>query len=120
MVEAMACGTPVIALKRGSVPEVVRDGITGFVVENLEEMCQATNWLDDIDPYACRGHVTENFSAGRMTDNYLAAYRQIMCSEGKKGSDGAPEPPSELIPLPQPRVPTNDLSHRQAQNAMRN
>ncbi|NOR22961.1 MAG: glycosyltransferase [Desulforhopalus sp.] len=78
MIEAMACGTPVVAYKRGSVPEVIMDGQTGFVVETYEEFLAAVKKVDQISPEACRQHVEENFSVQRMTASYLEAYRTII------------------------------------------
>ena len=78
MLEAMACGTPVVAYKRGSVPEVIKDGQTGFVVETYEEFLAAVKKVDQISPDACRQHVEENFSVQRMTDRYLEVYRTII------------------------------------------
>jgi len=77
MAEAMACGTPVIAMRKGAAQEVVRHGETGFVVDNLDEMAEATRCLDQISPHVCRRHVEEKFSVGRMTDEYLTAYQRI-------------------------------------------
>jgi glycosyltransferase involved in cell wall biosynthesis len=77
MAESMACGTPVIAMNRGAAPEVVKHGETGFIVDSVEEMCRAVAWLGQIDPYACRRHVAENFSVGSMVDTYMAAYRRV-------------------------------------------
>jgi glycosyltransferase involved in cell wall biosynthesis len=78
MIEAMACGTPVVAYKRGSVPEVIKDGQTGFVVETYEEFLAAVKKVDLISPDACRQHVEENFSVHGMTDRYLEVYRTII------------------------------------------
>lgn len=72
--EAMACGTPVIGFRRGAIPEVVRDGITGLLVDSAEEMAQAVRRLHTIDPAACRAHVEENFSSSRMADDYEQLY----------------------------------------------
>jgi len=77
MLEAMATGTPVIALRNGSVPEVVRDGVTGFVVDDLEQMIACVGRLGEIDPAACRGHVEEHFTVGRLVDDYLAIYERL-------------------------------------------
>ena len=77
MIEAMACGTPVIATRYGSVPEVVRDGVTGFIVDDLDGMIRAVKELDTIDPAACRAHVESNFSPGAMTDGYERVYAQV-------------------------------------------
>ena len=78
MVEAMACGTPVVVFRKGSAPEVVEDGVTGYVVDTLDEMVEALNLLDRILPEACRRRVEERFCVTRMADDYLAAYRRIL------------------------------------------
>jgi glycosyltransferase involved in cell wall biosynthesis len=70
MAEAMACGTPVIAFRRGSVPEVVKDGKTGFIVENTAEMIEAIENIDRINRQDCRTHVEKNFTNTRMVNNY--------------------------------------------------
>jgi glycosyltransferase involved in cell wall biosynthesis len=62
MVEAMACGTPVVVFNRGSAPEVVRHGVTGFVVDTLEEMVEAASQVKRLDPRACRQHVEHYFT----------------------------------------------------------
>lgn len=77
MVEAMACGTPVIAINKGAAPELVSHGETGFIVEDSERMAEAVQWISEISPYACRRRVEEHFSVGRMADDYLAAYKRI-------------------------------------------
>ena len=61
--EAMACGTPVVAFRRGAIPEIVRDGVTGFLVNSAEEMARAVQRVKEIDPQACRAHVESNFTA---------------------------------------------------------
>ena len=78
MVEAMACGTPVIAFKRGAAPEVVIDGETGFLVENVEEMTLALEHLDSIASSNCRKHVAANFSPGALAAGYLEIYEAIL------------------------------------------
>ena len=75
LAEAMACGTPVVAIRRGAVPEVVLHGETGFVARDLDEMAEFVDRVDEIDPARCRRHVEENFDVPRMADDYLAAYR---------------------------------------------
>ena len=87
LIEAMACGTPVLSLRRGAVPEVVVDGVTGYVRENADELVDAIDQLPDIDPQACRDHVERNFSVGRMVDGYEEAYRD--CITGTSTSSGA-------------------------------
>lgn len=78
MVEAMACGTPVIALNNGSAPEVVKDGETGFVVNTLIEMADAVEKTRNIDRALCRKHVELKFDAPRMVDDYLKTYERIL------------------------------------------
>lgn len=81
MVEAMACGTPVVALRRGSVPEVVIDGRTGVVVDDPAELAGAIHRARQLDPRDCRAHVEEHFSTAVMTSGYEAAYRQVLLRE---------------------------------------
>ena len=78
MVEAMACGVPVIAFGRGSVPEVVVDGETGFIVADLDEATAAVQRLDELDRSAARKHVEDHFSTERMTDGYLGVYQEVL------------------------------------------
>ena len=79
MVEAMACGTPVLALPGGAVEEVVRDGVSGWVCRDVDEMAQRLAGLD-IAPEACRDFVQRHFSAETMADNYLDVYERAMSS----------------------------------------
>src|SRR5215216_5460414 len=78
MIEAMACGTPVVAWRNGSVPEVVADGETGFIVESVEEMAAAVDRLGELDPYAMRARVKELFSAEAMVAGYEHIYQQVL------------------------------------------
>ena len=78
VVEAMACGTPVIATRRGSMAELIEDGITGFLVESVDEAVAAVERIDEIDRAACRRAVAERFTVERMADEYLALYRRIL------------------------------------------
>jgi len=88
-IEAMACGTPVIAFKRGSVPEVIKDGKTGFIVEpfdkrgkpNLKGFIEAVKKIDQIDRRECRRWVEENFTVEKMADGYERAYKKILKRE---------------------------------------
>jgi glycosyltransferase involved in cell wall biosynthesis len=77
MIEAMACGTPVIAHPRGSVPEVVVDGRTGFIGATADELTDAVKRLEQIDRAACRAHVERHFSVATMADGYEAVYRRL-------------------------------------------
>ncbi|HET7872595.1 MAG TPA: glycosyltransferase [Terriglobales bacterium] len=76
--EAAACGTPVIALRRGALPEVVEDGVTGFLVETIAEAAAALRRIGQISLKACRKHARTRFSNRRMTQDYLAAYERLM------------------------------------------
>lgn len=78
VVEAMACGTPVIAFARGAAGELVVDGETGFLVQDVDGMVKAIHRVDSIDPWRCRCHVAENFSAQRMAEVYLTLYERIL------------------------------------------
>ncbi|HWO72486.1 MAG TPA: glycosyltransferase family 4 protein [Dehalococcoidia bacterium] len=84
MVEAMACGTPVIAFRRGAAPEIVRDGETGFLVDDLGGMVEALDKLEAIDHYRCRALVEERFSPATLADAYLSIYRMILGIEERK------------------------------------
>lgn len=77
MIEAMSCGTPVIANRRGSVPEVVADGQTGYVVDSIAEMVAAVGKLDQIKRSACRAHVEKSFSTATMTGNYIRVLEDV-------------------------------------------
>lgn len=83
MVEAMACGTPVIALRRGSVAEVVQHGRTGFVVDSIAEMCAAVEQAGQIDRAACRQRVQEYFSIDKMVDTYERTFEEVLRARKK-------------------------------------
>jgi glycosyltransferase involved in cell wall biosynthesis len=78
VVEALACGTPVIAGNRGSMPELIDDGVTGFLVESLDEAVDAIGRIDEIDRSACRAAVSARFTIDLMADSYLRLYRSIL------------------------------------------
>ena len=75
MIEAMACGTPVVALRRGSVPEVVVDGVTGIVCDTADQLPDAIHAARRLDPVACRQHVRDLFDVATMAARYEAVYR---------------------------------------------
>jgi glycosyltransferase involved in cell wall biosynthesis len=77
MIEAMACGTPVIAFRGGSVSEVIEDGVTGYVVNDVAEAVDAANNLDLINRSVCRSQFLRRFSAGRMCRDYERIYERI-------------------------------------------
>jgi glycosyltransferase involved in cell wall biosynthesis len=78
VVEAMACGTPVIAYNRGSMPELIDHGVTGFLVDTVEEAVAAIERVDEIDRAACRAAVAARFSVERMADNYIRLYQRLL------------------------------------------
>jgi glycosyltransferase involved in cell wall biosynthesis len=81
MTEAMACGTPVVAWRNGSVPEVVADGETGFIVESVDEMAAAVERVGDLDPHLMRSRVEQHFSADAMVTGYERAYTHALAGE---------------------------------------
>ena len=78
LIEALACGTPVLAYRRGAIPEIIDNGVTGFVSENLSEMAEAVGRLSEIDRRRCRDAFEERFTADRMARNYVALYKRII------------------------------------------
>jgi glycosyltransferase involved in cell wall biosynthesis len=90
MIEAMACGTPIIAFKSGSVPEVIDDGITGFVVSREAEAIEAVRRLGELDRRRVRRHFEKRFTARRMAEEYLRHYKTLACSKGEPARDLAP------------------------------
>jgi glycosyltransferase involved in cell wall biosynthesis len=81
MTEAMACGTPVVAWRNGSVPEVVADGQTGFIVESVKEMAAAVNRLGELDPRVMRARVEQRFSAEAMVAGYERIYQEMLAAD---------------------------------------
>jgi glycosyltransferase involved in cell wall biosynthesis len=86
MTEAMACGTPVVAWRNGSVPEVVDDGRTGFIVESVEEMAAAFDRVGDLDPRAMRARVQERFSDEAMVTGYERVYERVLEDRQRNGA----------------------------------
>ena len=80
MVESMACGTPVIAFARGSIPEIIRHGETGYIVEDIEHAVNAVAAVKSIDRSTCRADVEQRFSHTRMARDYVDVYRKILNS----------------------------------------
>ncbi len=83
MIEAMACGTPVIAFKNGSVPEVIDEGITGFLVESIPQAIEAVKKLNSLSRKQIRRVFEKRFSVNRMTSEYLALYKEIIFNTNK-------------------------------------
>jgi glycosyltransferase involved in cell wall biosynthesis len=81
MIESMACGTPVIATRRGAVPEVIEDGVTGIIVDNYREMATALAEADQLEPLEIRHRAEQRFAPERMVDDYLDAYRRLISGD---------------------------------------
>lgn len=84
MAEAMACGTPVVGLARGAVPEVVEQGVTGFVAHDVDGLVEAVRRLDEIDRADCRARVERLFSDTAVVESYLSVYAEMLSA--KNGS----------------------------------
>ena len=78
MIESMACGTPVIAFRGGSVPEVLEDGVTGFVVQDMDEAIAATRRVGELSRAACRNAFERRFTVKRMASDYVKLYRSLV------------------------------------------
>lgn len=78
MIEAMACGTPVIAFDRGAVREIIKDGQTGFIVNNPKTMAEKVKRIDEINRENCRQQVENNFTLEKMTKSYLSLYQSLI------------------------------------------
>ena len=80
LIEALACGTPVLAYRRGSIPEIIEDGVTGFICENLDEMVSAIDRLPLIQRQQCRDAFEARFTVQRMVQDYLTLYERMAAS----------------------------------------
>lgn len=83
LIEAMACGTPVIAFDRGSMREIIRTGVTGFIVDGVSGAVDAVGAVKTIDRADCRSDVEKRFSSARMARDYVRVYRQILTGEAR-------------------------------------
>jgi glycosyltransferase involved in cell wall biosynthesis len=111
MIEAMATGTPVVALRRGAVPELVSDGVTGFICDEPEELPELLHRVHEIDPTDCVEHVRANFSAALMARRYEQVYLDVL---GRVETTLARRRrPAESRPMPVPvlRRPDRRLPH---------
>ena len=97
MIEAMACGTPVLAFRCGSVPEVVEDGLTGAIVETMEEAIAALPQVIALDRDKVRQRFEQRFSARRMAIDYVSLYRSLLIASKSAIDPGIilDQPPSE-------------------------
>ena len=78
VIEALACGTPVIAMKRGAMPEIIEHGVNGFLAKNEEEFAEYMARIDEIDPADCRASVERKFSSEAMADAYVKRYKEAI------------------------------------------
>jgi glycosyltransferase involved in cell wall biosynthesis len=78
LIESMACGTPVLAINKGSVPEIVIHGKTGLVMDSIDGMIEAVKAIHTINPNDCRSHIKDNFSIASMAGKYLELYERIL------------------------------------------
>jgi glycosyltransferase involved in cell wall biosynthesis len=92
MIEAIACGTPVLALRRGSVEEVVEDGLTGHIVDSIEEATVTLPRVIGLDRRAVHRRFEERFTATRMANDYVRVYNSLLVGECEAG----PEPSRAL------------------------
>jgi glycosyltransferase involved in cell wall biosynthesis len=95
LIEAMASGTPAIAFRRGAVPEIVEHGVTGFIVDDVEQAVRAVQKLGTIRRNDCRRSFERRFSAERMTRDYLAIYRTLLADPARGGEEWAPGDPMQ-------------------------
>jgi glycosyltransferase involved in cell wall biosynthesis len=83
VVESMACGTPVIANRRGSMPELIRDGENGFLVDSIDAAVESVSRVASLDRGRVRASVSQRFAVGRMVEDYLAVYHQVVSGSGQ-------------------------------------
>lgn len=83
VIEALACGTPVVAMNRGSMPEIIEHGVNGFLANNKKEFEMYMDRIDEIDPAACRKSVEDNFCSLTMAKGYIERYKQAISLNGK-------------------------------------
>jgi glycosyltransferase involved in cell wall biosynthesis len=99
MIEAMACGVPTVAWPCGSVPEVLENVVSGFIVKSIDEAVRAVERIDAFDRRRCRQEFERRFSVARMAKDYLAIYERILAKEAAARRDGRarPRPAIELV-----------------------
>jgi glycosyltransferase involved in cell wall biosynthesis len=117
MIEAMSCGTPIVAFRGGSVDEIIEDGVTGFVVENLDQAVDAARRVGDLDRHACRATFEHRFSVERMAADYVHLYEQAVARRAKggnarerRGSAGQVVPGVAIAPVPIAATPPNEIA----------
>ena len=104
MTEAMACGTPVIAYRRGSVPEILEEGVTGFMVDDLDGAVRAAERLPLVSRLRCRQQFEARFSAARMARDYLTLYRRLVADARQPWASGRPRRHKARPPTARPQA----------------
>ena len=97
MIESMACGTPVIAYDCGSVPEVMEDGVTGFIVRDLDGAVKGVNRIRDLNRSRCREVFDRRFAADRMASDYVDVYERLIDSDVERTPPNLSTPPGALV-----------------------
>ena len=90
MIEAMACGTPVLGFRCGSVPEIIEDGVTGAIVDTVEEAISALPRVIALDRYKVRRQFEKQFTAARMAGDYVNVYRSLLAASRIRVEPAAP------------------------------
>ena len=91
VIESMACGTPVVAFDRGSMPELIENGKNGFLVNSVDQAVDAVERIQEIDRADCRRHVEKYFTVDRMIHEYIQVYEMILDAEGPLNGLKRPE-----------------------------
>jgi glycosyltransferase involved in cell wall biosynthesis len=99
MIESMACGTPTIAFRCGSVPEVISNGVTGFIVETIEEAVNAVRKVANLDRAACRAEFMTRFSAPIMAQQYVKLYEASIAAKSAAPETEPTAPDTEIDTL---------------------
>ena len=97
-IEALACGTPIVARRVGGLPEIIRDGVDGFFGDDQAQLAFHVEHVADLDRLAIRASVLERFSAARMTDGYEAIYREMLGLDDGESSGAAASRPADASP----------------------
>jgi glycosyltransferase involved in cell wall biosynthesis len=99
LIEALACGTPVLAYRCGSIPELIEDGVTGFVCEGLDEMTAAVQRIPEIDRGRCRSTFEQRFTVERMAHDYVRLYERVLGKTCHKEAESASFASWPIVPI---------------------
>ena len=97
MIESMACGTPVIAYECGSVPEVMEDGVTGFIVRDLDDAVKGVNRIRELSRLRCREVFERRFAADRMASDYVDVYKRLVGNNVERTQPDLATPQPALV-----------------------